>query len=300
MTALREAAQRRSIFRGDLFEGQVALVTGGATGIGLAIAEELAVLGARVVIASRKTRRLRIAAAGLARDYGAEVVAMTCNIRERAAVDELVRATLERFGKIDCLVNNGGGQFPSPASAISERGFRAVIDTNLNGTWNMCQSVANQWMLGHGGRIVSIVADVARGFPGMAHTGAARAAVINFTKTLAVEWAAQGIRINAVAPGVILSTGMHNYPPGTADLVVRSIPQKRLGTVEEVAASVLYLLSERAGFVTGATLNIDGGGSLWGDMWPIPDPEQPVTLAIPPWPEERWPELAQSIPETDA
>jgi len=297
VTPLREAALGRSIFRRDLFEGQVAIVTGGATGIGLAIAEELVVLGARVVIASRNTRRLKIAASGLSRDYGAEVVPVTCNIRERAAVDELVRATLERFGKIDCLVNNGGGQFPAPASAISERGFRAVIDTNLNGTWNMCQAVANQWMLAHGGRIVSIVAEVSRGFPGMAHTGAARAAVINLTKTLAVEWASQGIRVNAVAPGVILSTGMHNYPPGTVELVVRSIPQKRLGTAEEVAAAVAYLLSERAEFVTGATLNIDGAGSLWGNMWPIPDPDPPPEIRIPPWPEERWPELAQSIPE---
>ena len=131
----------RSIFRADLFRGRVALVTGGATGIGLAIAEELASLGAKVVIASRKRERLIPAARGLSEEYGAEVEGVVCNIRQADEVEALVDRTLERFGKIDFLVNNGGGQFPAPAESIKEKGWHAVIDTNLNGTWKMCQAV---------------------------------------------------------------------------------------------------------------------------------------------------------------
>jgi citronellol/citronellal dehydrogenase len=148
-------------------------------------------------------------------------------------------------------------------------------------------------MLAHGGRIVNIVADVWRGFPGMVHTGAARAGVINMTKTLAVEWAAHGITINCVAPGVILTTGMHNYPPGVAERAALQIPKKRLGRAEEVAAAVVYLLSPLADFVTGTSLRVDGGASLWGERWEIPDPEHSEPVVIPPWPEERWPGAAK-------
>jgi NAD(P)-dependent dehydrogenase (short-subunit alcohol dehydrogenase family) len=279
-----------SIFAPGLFAGRVVIVTGGATGIGLAIAEALVQLGAQVAIASRKGARLKTAARGLAAEYQADVLPVECNIRERAQVEALFDAVLQRFGKVDCVVNNGGGQFLSPAADISPKGWQAVIDTNLNGTWHMCQLAAQRWMLAHGGKIVNIVADVWRGFPGMVHTGAARAGVINMTKTLAVEWAANGINVNGVAPGVILTTGMHNYPSGVAEQAALQIPKKRLGRGDEVAAAVLYLLSPAADFVTGTTLRVDGGASLWGEKWSIPDPRQPEPIAIPPWPEERWPE----------
>jgi NAD(P)-dependent dehydrogenase (short-subunit alcohol dehydrogenase family) len=281
-----------SIFAPELFRGRVAIVTGGATGIGLAIAEELARLGARVVIASRKTGRLGTAARGLSAQYGAEVEAIPCDIRKREQVDALFDAALARFGRIDFVVNNGGGQFLARAEAIREKGWQAVIDTNLSGTFHMCQAAALKWMQAHGGKIVNIVADIWRGFPGMVHTGAARAGVVNMTKTLAIEWAEHGIRINCVAPGVILTTGMHNYPPGTVEQVVRRIPVKRLGRAQEVAWAVLFLLSPAGDFITGTTLRVDGGASLWGDSWQIPDPAQPPELRIPQWPEERWPEHA--------
>jgi peroxisomal trans-2-enoyl-CoA reductase len=280
----------RTIFRDGLFDGKVAIVTGGGTGIGLAIAEDLVQLGAKVVIASRKMERLSIAAKGLSADYGAEVVAVRCNVRARPEVESLFDETLRRFGKVDFVVNNGGGQFPSPAEMISEKGWHAVIETNLTGTWNMCQVATQKWMIENGGKIVTIVADMWDGFPGMVHTGAARAGVVNMAKTLAVEWSRFGILVNCVAPGVVLSTGMHNYPEGMPEVAQQAVPLKRLGRQEEVAGAVSYLLSPAGDFVTGETIRVDGGGSLWGSSWPIPDREPMPAIRIPPWPEERWPE----------
>lgn len=283
-----------SIFRPGLFAGRVALVTGGATGIGLAIAEELVQLGAEVVIASRKRERLEIAARGLAEEYGGTVVPRVCNIRERDQVETLFDDLLARFGRVDFLVNNGGGQFLSPATGISDKGFRAVVETNLTGTFSMCQVAHAKWMGKNGGRIVNIVADMWRGFPGMAHTGAARAGVVNLTQTLAIEWAADGVLINAVAPGTILSTGMNNYPEGVVDAAAGLIPLKRLGTPREIAWSVLHLLSPAGDFITGATMRVDGGASLWTSGWQIPD--RPGSSGpIPPWPEDRWPEHAAAV-----
>jgi NAD(P)-dependent dehydrogenase (short-subunit alcohol dehydrogenase family) len=296
----KAAAGHRTIFRSGLLADRVAIVTGGGTGIGLSIAEELVQLGAKVVIASRKMERLEIAAKGLSADYGAEVVPMKCNVRERTEVDELFDGTLKRFGKVDFVVNNGGGQFPSPAEHISEKGWRAVIDTNLTGTWNMCQAAAQRYFIEHGGKIVTIVADMWDGFPGMVHTGAARAGVVNMTKTLAVEWSRFGILVNAVAPGVVSSTGMHNYPPGLPERAQTEIPLKRLGRQEEIAWSVAYLLSPAGDFITGETIKVDGGGSLWGSAWPIADHDPMPAIAIPPWPEERWPEHRPNMDATSS
>lgn len=264
----------KSIFAPGLFAGQVALITGGGTGIGLATARELGHLGAKLIIGSRKQAHLDAGRAALERD-GLEVLALPCDIREPDAVDALVDAALERFGKIDVLVNNAGGQFPSPVEAMSAKGWDAVIRNNLNGTFYMTHAVATKAMLAQRrGRMVNVIANVVRGFPGMAHTGAARAGVENLTRSLAIEWAQRGIRINAVAPGSNIKTsGTAQYGDHFLELARKATPLKRHGTAEEVARLIVFLASDANDYITGATYYIDGGQQLWGDIWPIEDPE---------------------------
>ena len=264
------SAESQRIFAPDLFRDQVAVVTGGGSGIGLATAREMVRLGARVAICGRTQAKLDAAADEL-RGAGGTVLARTCDIREPAQVEAFITAARSELGRIDILVNNAGGQFPSPAQHISPNGFLAVIKNNLIGTFHVCREVANQAMIpAKHGRIVNVIANIYRGFPGMVHTGAARAGVENMTMTLAVEWAQFGILINAVAPGVILSSGTARYPAALFERGVRETPLKRAGTCEEVAASIVFLASPAAQFITGATLRIDGGQALWGHSWEIP------------------------------
>jgi citronellol/citronellal dehydrogenase len=253
-----------------MLRDQVAIVTGGGSGIGLATAHELVRLGAKVAICGRTAAKLDAAAAEL-RGAGGTVLARACDIREPDQVEAFVTATLAELGRIDIVVNNAGGQFPSPAQHISPNGFLAVIKNNLVGTFHVCREVANQAMIpAKRGRIVNVIANIYRGFPGMVHTGAARAGVENMTMTLAVEWAQFGILVNAVAPGVIRSSGTAQYPPAVVERGIRETPLKRAGTCEEVAASIVFLASPAAQFITGATLRLDGGQSLWGHTWEIP------------------------------
>jgi peroxisomal trans-2-enoyl-CoA reductase len=256
-----------------LFCGKVAVVTGGGSGIGFAIARDLLGLGCTVVIASRKEEKLREAAQQLrAAVPGSCVAHERCNIREEKDVAALMQRVLERHGRLDALVNNGGGQFPSAAKNVRKKGWSAVVETNLTGTFLCSREAYTQWMEAHGGAIVNIVCDMWTGFPGLVHTGAARAGVVNMTSTLAVEWASAGVRVNTVAPGVIYSaSAAANYPsPDFLTATARHSPAQRLGTPEEVSAAVLFLLSPLASFVTGETLRVDGGNSLFKVPWHIP------------------------------
>ena len=262
-----------TVFRAGLLDGQTALITGGGTGIGLAIAEELVALGADVAITGRRIEKLEPAAEKLKgiRD-GAKVHFGACDIREQEQVEAFVDGAQEALGGLSILINNAGGQFPSPAQNISPKGFDAVVRNNLLGTWRMTYAVANRAMIPKKrGRIVNITAEVSRGFPGMAHTGAARAGVNNLTMSLAVEWAQHGIRVNAIAPGIIRTSGTNQYPPKLLEDAREACPLKRLGKAEEVSHLVVFLCLPQADYITGQTLTIDGGASLWGDGWPIGD-----------------------------
>ncbi|MSP24387.1 MAG: SDR family oxidoreductase [Myxococcales bacterium] len=273
-----------SMFAPRLFSGQTCIVTGGGSGIGLATAKELGGLGANVAICGRNPDKLAAAHAELLA-HGlddAAVFSCVCDIREPDQVAAFVGHVLERFGAIDVLVNNAGGQFPSPAAQMSPRGFEAVVRNNLSGTFFMTRETATRAMIPQkSGRIVMVTATVVRGFPGMAHTGAARAGVENLTASLAVEWATHGLRVNCVAPGNnIRSSGTAQYGEGLLEATRRATPLKRLGTVDEVARVIVFLASRQNDFITGSVVRVDGGQALWGDMWLIEEPEalmQPET-----------------------
>ncbi len=255
------------MFQSDLFKGKTVLVTGGGSGIGLEIAKQFLELGAEVYIAGRKKERLEQAVMTLHR-YGTGVKAFALDIRDTESIKHLADMIETQSGKLDILINNAGGQFPSPAEDISEKGWNAVINTNLNGTWFVTQEMAKRFFFKqNAGSIVNIVLNNYKGFPGMSHSAAARAGIMNLTKTLAIEWVSRGVRINCVAPGIILSSGLENYPKEMVAGIEAKIPMKRLGTVEEVAELTLFLTN--AAYITGETVYIDGGNRLWGDMWEI-------------------------------
>jgi len=255
-------------FSKDLYKNKIALVTGGGSGIGKAIARQLLQAGATVYIASRKEEKLQKAIADL-KEYG-PVDYFVCDIREPEQIQAMADGIKEKNNRLDILVNNAGGQFPSLAEDISEKGWNAVINNNLNGTFYVTRTMARTFFIPQkSGNIVNIIVNIYRGFPGMAHTGAARAGVDNLTKTLAVEWCKHNIRINAVAPGLIQSTGMDNYPPELVQGLADTIPMKRLGSTDEVAYLTLFLASPMAEYITGETVYIDGGQRLHGQQFQI-------------------------------
>jgi citronellol/citronellal dehydrogenase len=264
-----------NIFRKGLFDGHVAIVTGGGSGIGLSTAIALGELGAKVAICGRKKEKLDVAEQKL-RAAGIDVLAEACDIREVEQIQAFADAVKAKLGTASILVNNAGGQFPTTAETVTPRGWEAVVRNNLNGTFFMTQAVATRHMIpARRGRIVNVIANVARGFPGMVHTGAARAGVENMTKTLAIEWATHNIQVNAIAPGVIRTSGTDQYPPELIEASRKKTPMKRVGSAGEVAQLIVYLACDAAWFVTGECWYIDGGAHLWGDNWIISDDEPP-------------------------
>ncbi len=268
-----ELMSMKLAFRDGFFDGKVALVSGAGSGIGKATAFFLARLGAKLVICGRNQEKLDKAADEL-RATGAEVLARQTTIRDPDQVSTLFDAAHTAFGGIDILVNNAGGQFPQAAIDFSPKGWNAVIDTNLNGSWYMMQTAARRWRdAGRRGAIVNVVTVVWRGMPGLAHTCAARAGVIYLSKTLAIEWAPLGIRVNCVAPGIIATEGMDVYSEEARRDMPNSNPMKRFGNPEDVANAICYLAGDTGSFVTGEVLVVDGGNQVWGDQWTIPRPD---------------------------
>jgi citronellol/citronellal dehydrogenase len=233
----------------------------------------LASLGAHAVLIGRKPDKLERVLGEITQD-GGRASSFALDIRDENAVREAVRAILASVGPIDGLVNNAGGQFPSPLELITQKGFETVVRTNLVGGFSMAREVYAQCMRDRGGAIVNIVADMWNGMPGMGHSGAARAGMVNLTQTAAVEWARSGVRVNAVAPGWIASSGLDHYEGPVRALIPRlreSVPLRRLGTEAEVSAAVCFLLSEAAAFISGATLRVDGAAPLASHIWPSPE-----------------------------
>ena len=223
----------------------------------------------------RRAEKLEETAAGIHEHLNREIAIHPMTIRDPDQVETLIRATYDRFGRLDTLVNNGGGQFPQSAIDFTTKGWLAVIDTNLNGTWYMMQAAARAWReRATGGNIVNIVATVWRGMPQVAHTCAARAGVIYLSKTVATEWAPLGIRVNCIAPGAIATEGFNVYPEGVPERFADTNPMKKLGDVFDIAESLVYVSAESGKFVTGEVVVVDGGHSTWGDTeWPGGRPE---------------------------
>jgi citronellol/citronellal dehydrogenase len=263
----------RSVFRPNLFSGQLVWVTGAGSGIGRCVAHELASLGARVVLSGRTQAKLEAVAAEITED-GGQSLWRAFDIRDEDAVKTNVASVAAECGVIHGLVNNAGGQFPAPMAAISKRGFEAVVANNLTGGFLMAREVFNQSMQQHGGAIVNMTADFRNGMPGMAHSGAARAGMSNLTMSAAYEWAHAGVRVNAVAPGWIASSGMDTYGGAVRGLIPKlknHVPLRRLGAEAEVSAAIVFLLSPAAAFISGVTLQIDGAASLGNPMFPSLD-----------------------------
>lgn len=259
--------QVKTMFAKNLFKDKIVLVTGGRSGIGYAIAASFLHYGAVVYIASRKQQPLEDAAKELSKIGTCR--AISCDIRKPEEIEQLAEKIKEESGRLDILVNNAGGQFPAPAHIIAEKGWAAVINNNLNGTFYMSQKMANAFFIPQKqGNIVNITANVARGFPGMAHTGAARAGVENLTKSLGQEWAGYGIRINAIAPGIIATSGLDNYPQIMQDFLKESEAKnlmERFGQADDVANAVLFLASPLSSYISGTILPVDGLEHLAGD-----------------------------------
>ncbi|MBI5270831.1 MAG: SDR family oxidoreductase [Burkholderiales bacterium] len=266
-------ASYRSVFRPGLFAGQTIIVTGGGSGIGRCIAHELASLGAALALVGRKVEKLQAVQAEIAAAAPQVTVTIhSCDIRDESGVKQMIADVLASHGRIDGLVNNAGGQYPQPVRDITLKGWDAVVRNNLHGGFLVSREAYTQWMEGHGGAIVNIIADMWMGMPGMAHSGAARAGMLSFTETAACEWGHAGVRVNAVAPGFIASSGFDTYGPemqAKFRSLMKTAPLQRYGTEAEISSAVVYLLSEGAAYITGSFIRVDGGVPNARQTWKL-------------------------------
>lgn len=262
-----------TVYAPGLFAGQVAVVSGGAGGIGRAICWLFARLGAHVCVVGRSQEKLEHFTKKLA-DAGLKASAHVTDIRDAHAVDEFFDHIWSTYGRVDILVNSAGGQFPQPAIDFSVKGWNAVVNTNLNGTWFMMQAAAKRWRDNrHSGNIVNIVVVTTHGLYGVAHTIAARSGVIGLSRAVAVEWAPLQIRVNSIAPGAIETEGWAVYTPEARATYPRSNPMMHAGTTWDIAETCAYFGGPSGKFVTGETLTVDGGGQLWGETWTSGKPD---------------------------
>ena len=290
----------RSVFRPGLFNGRTVVVTGGGSGLGRCAAHELASLGARLALVGRKLDKLQAVADEITAIYpeqAGRVSLHTCDIRDEAAVKATVADIVATHQGLDGLFNCAGGQYPAALRDISLKGWDAVVRNNLHGTFLFSRECYVQWMEGHGGSIVNMLADIWGGLPGMGHSGAARGGVLTFTETAACEWGHAGVRVNAVAPGWIASSGIDTYDEAYRN-VLRALPPKvplqRFGTEAELASAVVYLLCEASSFITGTVIKVDGGVPTSRHTWTpqpalrsfpydgFPQYQAPVTFSEPP------------------
>ena len=268
-----DLATHPTVYAADALKGQVALISGGAGGIGRAIAWLFARLGAHVVVAGRDQAKLDGLVAELsARELNASAYAI--DIREPDAVAGLFDKIWAAQGRLDVLVNSAGGQFPQAAIDFSIKGWNTVINTNLNGTWYMMQAAAQRWREQKlPGSIVNIVVVTTHGLYGIAHTIAARSGVIGLSRAVAVEWAPLNIRVNCIAPGLIETGGWEVYSPEARAAYPRSNPMMRVGSPWDIAEACVYLSAASGNYITGEILTVDGGGQLWGETWTTGKPE---------------------------
>jgi NAD(P)-dependent dehydrogenase (short-subunit alcohol dehydrogenase family) len=253
-----------SSLRADANAGRVALVTGGGTGIGRATAVELAATGAAVVVCGRRLEPVRTTAEEI-EARGGDCLAIAADVREPDQVTHMIDAALDRFGHVDVLVNNAGGQFTAPAEQITDNGWRAVHRLAVDATWTVTREVATRSMIPRrDGLIVFIGFSPLRGVPGFAHAGAARAAVANLASGLALEWSRHRVRSVCLAVGTILTEGLEQYGDDEIERWRRAIPLGRIGTPAEVAGMVAFLASPGGAYITGTTIAIDGGADAWG------------------------------------
>ena len=272
VTEITKHLQEKTVFRDDLFEGENILIVGATGGIGLAVSCLLKRLGANLMLVARKEDRLSKIAGCLETVGAGEILFSKIDVRDLEQVEALFRGRLD-LQLFDSVVNCAGGQFPQPAIDFDKKGWEAVIDTNLNGSWNLMGTAARNWKENNkSGNIVNVVV-VNQGLFGVAHTSAARAGIIAFSEKAAVEWASLGIRVNCVAPGAIKTKGWEVYPKKVSNCYSKTNPLMRPGTPHEVAEAIAFLSSPAGAFINGETLIVDGGGRHWGEIWTTGKPD---------------------------